>query len=107
MVCCRAPRAVDVPLDIPVRLNRLVGSLIVLFIIVSASFFLMRFAPGGPFDEERELPANVKANRWLLYDMGVEVVTPAPGIIIERAALEVGAEYAEETGQGSGEGEEH
>ena len=39
--------------------GRLFGSLLVLWIIVTLSFFLMRFAPGGPFDQDRKLPANV------------------------------------------------
>lgn len=74
-------------------LGRLVGAVFVLWIIVTITFFLMRFAPGGPFDQERELPPNVKANRWLLYDMGVEVATPEPVTITDVAPLEVGAEY--------------
>ncbi len=78
-------------------LGRIWGSLIVLWVIVTLSFFLMRFAPGGPFDEERPLPPNVKANRWLLYDMGNEVTAPVPGIVTERADLEIGAEYDEGT----------
>ncbi len=78
-------------------LGRLFGSLVVLWVIVTLSFFLMRFAPGGPFDEERPLPPNVKANRWLLYDMGNEVTTPAAGIVTERADVTVGVEYPEDT----------
>ncbi len=42
--------------------RRVAGFLPVLFIILSLSFFIMRLAPGGPFDQERALPAQVRAN---------------------------------------------
>ncbi|KGR77869.1 ABC transporter permease [Ureibacillus manganicus] len=40
--------------------NRLIYILIALFIIVSATFFLMRLAPGSPFASERELPPKIE-----------------------------------------------
>lgn len=45
----------------PFLLRRLAGSVIVLFAIFTVSFALMRSVPGGPFDAERELPAEVEA----------------------------------------------
>ena len=41
-------------------INRLIYILIALFIIVSATFFLMRLAPGSPFASERELPPKIE-----------------------------------------------
>jgi oligopeptide transport system permease protein len=43
-------------------LRRLFYAVPTLFVIVTASFFGMRAAPGGPFDSERPLPVQVKAN---------------------------------------------
>lgn len=43
-------------------LRRLAGAIPTLFVIVTAAFFLMRVAPGGPFDQERTLEAQVMAN---------------------------------------------
>jgi oligopeptide transport system permease protein len=43
-------------------MGRLLTSLIILLIVLTLSFFLMRFLPGGPFDEERILPTQVKLN---------------------------------------------
>jgi oligopeptide transport system permease protein len=43
-------------------LRRVVGFAPILFIMVSLSFFMMRLAPGGPFDQERALPDQVRAN---------------------------------------------
>ncbi|MEM8787853.1 MAG: oligopeptide ABC transporter permease OppB [Pseudomonadota bacterium] len=43
-------------------LRRLMGALPTLFFIITAAFFLMRVAPGGPFDRERTLEPTVMAN---------------------------------------------
>jgi oligopeptide transport system permease protein len=45
------------------------GFLPVLFVIVSLSFFLMRLAPGGPFDQERVLPEQVRENIEARYHL--------------------------------------
>lgn len=39
--------------------KRLVYALPVLFVVISATFFLIRMAPGGPFDEDNVLPQEV------------------------------------------------
>ncbi|MBK8161041.1 MAG: oligopeptide ABC transporter permease OppB [Rhodospirillaceae bacterium] len=41
--------------------RRLLGAIPTLFIIVAVSFFMVRMAPGGPFDKERKVPAEVEA----------------------------------------------
>src|SRR5262245_44320207 len=43
-------------------LTRLAGGVIVVFCVATFSFFMLRKAPGGPFDEERSLQPEVKAN---------------------------------------------
>jgi len=40
-----------------------------LFIVVTISFFLMRFAPGGPFNLERPLPPQTMANLMKTYQL--------------------------------------
>ncbi|MBC2594806.1 ABC transporter permease [Ruficoccus amylovorans] len=37
-------------------LRRFIEALLVLFLIVTATFFMVRLVPGGPFDGEKELP---------------------------------------------------
>jgi oligopeptide transport system permease protein len=49
--------------------RRLVGFPPVLLVIVTASFFIMRLAPGGPFDMERALPEAVRANIEARYHL--------------------------------------
>ena len=43
-------------------LRRLLGAVPTLFLVVTGAFFLMRVAPGGPFDRERTLEPTVMAN---------------------------------------------
>ncbi len=40
--------------------KRLAAGLVVILVISTIAFFLMRAAPGGPFDDERALPASVR-----------------------------------------------
>lgn len=41
---------------------RLLSTVPVLWVALTACFFILRLAPGGPFDAERQLPANILAN---------------------------------------------
>jgi oligopeptide transport system permease protein len=50
-------------------IRRLLGIIPTLFIIVTISFFIVRVAPGGPFDGERALPEVVKRNIEEKYHM--------------------------------------
>ena len=50
-------------------LKRLLEAVPVLFVVATLAFFLARFAPGGPFDEERALPPNVKAQLAAHYGL--------------------------------------
>ncbi|MBV2143791.1 ABC transporter permease subunit [Falsochrobactrum sp. TDYN1] len=50
-------------------LRRLISAAPTLFVVVTASFFLMRFAPGGPFSLERPLPPEVMANLMKTYNL--------------------------------------
>jgi oligopeptide transport system permease protein len=50
-------------------LSRLAGAIPTLFIIVTATFFLMRAAPGGPFDQEQTLPPEIMANLQSAYGL--------------------------------------
>ncbi len=43
-------------------LRRLLGAIPTIFVIITLAFFLMRIAPGGPFDRERVLEPTVMAN---------------------------------------------
>src|ERR1700712_5666184 len=50
-------------------LRRILGAIPTLFVIVTLAFFMMRAAPGGPFDSERRLPPEVERNVKAAYDL--------------------------------------
>jgi len=50
-------------------LRRLFGVVPTFLLIVAAAFFIMRAAPGGPFDDERTLPPEIEANLQAAYGL--------------------------------------
>jgi oligopeptide transport system permease protein len=55
--------------------TRLAGAIPTLFIIITITFFLMRAAPGGPFDQEQALAPEIKANLQRAYGLDQPVWT--------------------------------
>lgn len=49
--------------------KRLAGAIPTLFVIITAAFFLIRAAPGGPFDQEQTLPPEILANLQAAYGL--------------------------------------
>jgi oligopeptide transport system permease protein len=49
--------------------KRLLGAIPTLLLIVTLSFFLMRIAPGGPFDKERVVPPEIEARLIHAYHL--------------------------------------
>jgi len=49
--------------------RRLLSAIPTLFVIVTVAFFLMRLAPGGPFNLERPLPPQIMANLLAYYNL--------------------------------------
>jgi len=56
-------------------LTRLVAGVLVLVCVATFAFFMLRAAPGGPFDEERQLQPEVKANIERRYHLDQPVWT--------------------------------
>ncbi|HXA36015.1 MAG TPA: ABC transporter permease subunit, partial [Steroidobacteraceae bacterium] len=56
-------------------LTRLVGAVPTLFVIVTITFFLIRAAPGGPFDQEQTLPPEIMANLESAYGLNQPIWT--------------------------------
>jgi oligopeptide transport system permease protein len=50
-------------------MSRLAGAIPTLFLIVTIAFFLIRAAPGGPFDQEQTLPPEIMANLESAYGL--------------------------------------
>ena len=56
-------------------IRRLASALPLLFFAATLVFFLMRLAPGGPFDGEREWPPEIKANVLSAFELDKPVTT--------------------------------
>ena len=50
-------------------LRRLLTAVPTILVVVTLSFFLIRFAPGGPFNVERALPPQIMANLLRIYQL--------------------------------------
>ena len=50
-------------------IHRVLSAIPTLFIIITVAFFMMRAAPGGPFDRDRQLPAAIEKNLLAHYNM--------------------------------------
>jgi oligopeptide transport system permease protein len=56
-------------------LRRIAGLIPTLFVLVSLSFFVIRLAPGSPFDQEQALPAAIRANLDAAYGLDQPLTT--------------------------------
>ena len=65
-------------------LRRLGGAIPTLFIVMTVSFFMMRLAPGGPFDRERMLAPAIEANIKKAYNLDQPLIVQY-GIYLSKA----------------------
>lgn len=54
--------------------KRMLGAIPLMLIIIALAFFMMRIAPGGPFDAERTLPPEIEKNVLAAYDLDKPLV---------------------------------
>ncbi|GLC30811.1 ABC transporter permease [Clostridium omnivorum] len=50
-------------------LNRIISSVATIWVVITLTFFLMHAIPGGPFDGEKKLPPQIKANLEAKFGM--------------------------------------
>ena len=50
-------------------LRRILGAIPTLLVIITLAFFMMRLAPGGPFDSQRRLPPEIERNVEAAYHL--------------------------------------
>ena len=50
-------------------LRRVVSLLFVLFCVITITFFLVKMAPGGPFDRERKIPPQIEKELLAKYKL--------------------------------------
>ncbi|MEG6571717.1 ABC transporter permease [[Clostridium] cellulosi] len=64
-------------------LKRLGLSLITLFFIITATFFLMHLVPGGPFQSDRNLPQNIIHNMEVKYGYDKPLLTQYRNYLVD------------------------
>ncbi|MDR3229495.1 MAG: ABC transporter permease [Puniceicoccales bacterium] len=73
--------------------RRVLGMLPVLWIIATVVFFLVRFVPGGPFDQEKTLPEAVKARLNAHYGLDQPLVIQYGRYLANLAQGDLGPSY--------------
>jgi oligopeptide transport system permease protein len=73
--------------------RRLLGMIPTLLIIITLSFFIVRIAPGGPFDGERALPEAVKANIEAKYHLDEPVLQQYGRYLFDVVRGDLGPSY--------------
>lgn len=74
-------------------LRRLLGLLPTLLMLITVAFFLIRIAPGGPFDAERVLPPEVEANLEAKYHLDESLLQQYFRYLGQVAVLDFGPSF--------------
>src|SRR3569832_474517 len=51
------------------KMRQMMGAVPTLLVIITLTFFMMRLAPGGPFDSQRRLPPEIEHNVETAYNL--------------------------------------
>ena len=73
--------------------KRIIEALVTVWVIASLTFLLLRFLPGGPFDQEKTLPPEIKANIEKKYGLNVSITTQYTRYMIQLAQGDLGESY--------------
>jgi oligopeptide transport system permease protein len=65
----------------------------VLWIIATLTFFLMRLAPGGPFDSERQIPADILKNIEEQYHLNEPIIAQYGRFLLQLIQLDLGPSF--------------
>jgi len=74
-------------------IGRLLGAVPTLFVIVTVAFFLIRVAPGGPFNLERPLPPQIMANLEAYYGLDQPLFQQYLSYLQGLVTLDLGPSY--------------
>ncbi len=79
--------------------RRLASFALVLFCVVSATFFLMRLSPGGPFDAERKIPEAIEKQLLAKYKLDGTIWEQYTGYLADlaRGDLRLSTKYRNRT----------
>jgi len=74
-------------------LRRLLGLIPTLLMLITVAFFLIRIAPGGPFDSEKALPPEIEANLSAKYHLDEPLVQQYFRYLGQIAVLDFGPSF--------------
>ncbi|MGH1468399.1 MAG: ABC transporter permease [Bdellovibrionales bacterium] len=74
-------------------LKRVAEAVVTLFVIATLTFILLRIMPGGPFDAEKVLPPEIKANIEKKYGLDKPAIVQYMSYLKGVATLEFGESY--------------
>jgi oligopeptide transport system permease protein len=74
-------------------LRRLLGLVPTLLMLITVAFFLIRIAPGGPFDSEKTLPPEIEANLSAKYHLDEPLVQQYFRYLGQIAVLDFGPSF--------------
>ncbi|EAP89108.1 MAG: oligopeptide transporter permease [Oceanicaulis sp.] len=70
--------------------RRILVAIPTLLVIITLAFFMMRFAPGGPFDLERPMPEQTRQNLLASYGMDQPVAKQYLDYLVDLAQFDLG-----------------
>ena len=73
--------------------NRLLLLLVVVWIIITVTFFLLHSIPGGPFDTEKTIPDEVKRNIEARYKLDDPLIKQYVDYLFDVVQLDLGPSY--------------
>jgi oligopeptide transport system permease protein len=74
-------------------IRRLIGLIPTLFIIITLSFFIIRAAPGGPFDRERQIPPDIMKNVERKYNLDESLIKQYGRYMLDIVRGDLGPSY--------------
>lgn len=74
-------------------LKRLVAALPTLLVLITLAFFMIRIAPGGPFDTEKALPPEIEANLNAAYHLDEPLIQQYGRYLLQIAQGDFGPSF--------------
>jgi len=73
--------------------KRLASAIPTLLLLITVAFFLIRIAPGGPFDAEKALPEDIKANLEAKYQLDQPLIIQYVRYLWQIVQLDLGPSF--------------
>ncbi len=74
-------------------IRRFFGAIPTLLVLITLAFFLMRAAPGGPFDKEKSLPPEIAANLAAKYHLDEPLIMQYGRYLVQIARFDFGPSF--------------